>query len=142
MNISDNSSEGRRNLFNKNIPASVEKGSLIGIGIGAISQLGMCLLFMPKENKDTFEKSILNNAERHAKESGVNVDEYLKTVKERIPKLWETYKTNAKNYKNQIPAIVIKSAGILGVIGAGIGLIVHLVKNSKAKKEQVQQNAK
>ncbi len=129
-----------KNIFGKNIPKPVQKGTLIGAGIGAFTQSAFTYLIRPSKfllSKDEFTRSAIENAKQlGADENALN--EAVKNID--IDSSYKSYLAQVsqgmKQFKKQAVASVAKSAVIVGAIGAVIGLIVHHVKNSKAKVQQ------
>lgn len=140
--INSANSTTRKNIFKKDTPQapkSVVTGAAIGGAVGAVSQLAWVGALMPKQlTQDEFTKQFAERVPENVK-SSLDPEQFAKQAKEAYESYVKTFGEQISKIKKQIPSSVLKSAGALAVVGAGIGVLVHLLKKSKANKEEKAQ---
>lgn len=138
----DSANSTRKNIFNKDVPKapkSVATGAVIGGAVGAASQLAWVGALMPKQlTQDEFTKQLSSSVSENIKNS-LDPEQFAQIAKDRYEEYLKKFPEEIAKIKKQIPSSVLKSAGALAIVGAGIGAIVHFVKKSKASKEEQAQ---
>lgn len=132
-------SVGSKNVLGRKPSKAIQKGAIIGACTGgaisgAISAIANKSLKLLKQDEfckqvgesmiRAIDKCIIENTSGDTYANLVNNINYLDRIE-----------LAHKELKKAIPVFVLKVAGIGLAIGAGIGLIVKLVKDNKAKKQ-------
>lgn len=127
------------NMYGKTLPKPAEKGFLIGAGIGAVGQAAFSYSMLKScPTKDEFIKKGVEEVKANCLARNISADKAIEMFKNSADENYKFICEKFASAKKQIPGTIGKSAAIVGVVGAAIGLVIGLVKNSKAE-QQIQE---